>query len=74
MPARMLGPGGVDCEISHRFGEENKTFFIRVWKPLSSIDALKILRGSPKGNVQKEQSRLAVGLRCYTITFKKLHM
>ena len=33
---RALGPNGVDCEIPRRFGEWNKAFIIRVWKPLSS--------------------------------------
>ena len=41
----------VECEIPHQLGigEENETFFIRVWKPLPSRCVLKILRASPKG-------------------------
>ena len=36
------GPQGVDCEIPHRsVGEENETFFKRLWKPLPSRRVLK---------------------------------
>jgi len=34
-------------------GEDNETFFIRVWKPLPSIRVLKTLRGSPKEKTPK---------------------
>ena len=36
-------------------GEENETFFIRVWKSLLSRRVLKTLRGSPKGKTQRGQ-------------------
>ena len=42
-------------------GEENETFFIRVWKPLPSRCVLKTLRGSLKGKAHKGQYLLAVG-------------
>jgi len=42
--------------------QENESFFIRVWKPFSSIRFLKTLRGSSKGKVQKGQYLLAVDL------------
>ena len=45
--------------------EENKAFFIRVWKPLSSRHVLKTLRGSPKGKTQTGQYLLGVGLDHY---------
>ena len=34
---------------SQSFGEENKTFFIRVWKTLPNRRTLKTLKRSPKG-------------------------
>ena len=34
-------PNGVNCEIPHWFGEGNKGFLIRVWKPLPSRCVLK---------------------------------
>ena len=59
MLARTLGSkrggggGGVDCEIP--VGEENETFFIRVWKPLPSRHVLKtegkLERESPKRTI-----------------------
>ena len=52
------------CEIPHWLGR-NKTFFIRVWKPLSSRHVLKTLSGSPKGNTQRAQYLLTVGLGRY---------
>ena len=57
---------GVDCEIPNPVGEENETFFIRLWKPLSSIRVLKTLRGSPKGKAQRGQYRLAMGFIHYS--------
>ena len=41
-------------------GEENETFFIRVWKPLPSRRVLKPLRGSSKGKVQRRQYLLVM--------------
>ena len=42
----------VDIFVRSRIGwEENKTFFIRVWKPLTSRRILKTLRGSPKRTI-----------------------
>ena len=38
------GSKGVDFEIPTSVGEENKAFFIRVWKPLPSRHVLKTLR------------------------------
>ena len=54
VPARTLGPeeGGLRDPTS--IEEENETFFIRVWKPLSSKRILKILRGNPKEKIQRE--------------------
>ena len=52
---------------SHIVGEGNETFYIRVWKPLSSERVLKILKGSSKRNTQREQYLLAVGLGCYIV-------
>ena len=46
-------------------GEDNKIFFIRVWKPLLRRHILKTLRGSSKGKVQRGQYLLAVGLGGY---------
>ena len=43
-------------------GEENETFFIRVWKPLTSKHVLTTFRGSLKG---KGQYLLVVGLDHY---------
>ena len=43
----------------------NETFFIRVWKPLSSKHVLKTLKGSSKGKTQKGQYLLAVDLDYY---------
>ena len=42
------------CEISYPIGEENKTFFIRVWKPLLSRRVLKTLKKSPKGKIKED--------------------
>ena len=39
----------------------DETFFVKVWKSLPSRCVLKILRGSPKGKVQRGQYLLAVG-------------
>ena len=47
-------------------GEENGTFFTRVWKPLPSKRVLKTLRGSPKRKTQRGQYLLAVGLSYYS--------
>ena len=44
---RWAPKGGGLCDPSS-VGEENETFFIRVWKPLPSRRVLKTLRGSPK--------------------------
>ena len=65
VPTRTLVPkrGGLWDPTS--VGNENKTFFIRVWKPLPSIRILKTLRGSPKGKAQRGQYLLAVGLGYY---------
>ena len=39
--ARMLGlEGWVDCDIFILVGEENESFFIRVWKPLLGMHIL----------------------------------
>ena len=46
-------------------GEGSKTFFIRVWKPLPSRHVLKTLSGSSKGEAQRGQYLLAVGLGRY---------
>ena len=51
VPVKTLHPG-VDCWDPTSVGEENKAFFISVWKPLPSWRVLKTL--------------LAVGLGCYT--------
>ena len=32
---------GMDCEIPTSVGEENETFFIKVWKPLPNRRVLK---------------------------------
>ena len=53
----------IEKDIASR--EENETFFIKVWKPLSSRHVLKTLRGSLKGKVQRGQYLLAVGLGGY---------
>ena len=50
---------------SHIVGEENEAFFIRVWKSLPSRHVLKSLKRSPKGNAQRGQYLLAVGLGYY---------
>ena len=39
---------------SHIGWEENKTFFIKVWKPLPYRRVLKTLRETPKGKGQRE--------------------
>ena len=59
MPARTLSPKENGLQDLTSVGEQNKTFFIRVWKSLSSRHVLKTLRRSPKGKA------LAVGLGCY---------
>ena len=46
-------------------GEENKTFFIRVWKSLSSRRVLKTLSESPGGKTYREQYLLVVDLSRY---------
>ena len=46
-------------------GEENETFFIRVWKLLPNKRVSKILRGSSKGKAQRGQYLLVVDLGCY---------
>ena len=51
-------------------GEENETFFIRVWKLLPSKRILRTLRGSPKGKSQRGQYLLGVGLGRYRKTRK----
>ena len=58
--ARMWAPkeGGLWDPTS--VGEENKTFFIRVWKPLPSRSVLK-----PWGKVQRGQYLVVVDLGCY---------
>ena len=55
---------GVDCDVPTLVGEENKTSFIRVWKPSPSRHVLK-----PWGEAQRrrEQYLLAVNLGRYII-------
>jgi len=65
VPARTLGPKGGWIVRSHIGWEEYKTFFIRVWKPLTSRRVLKTSRGSLKGKAQRWQYLLEVGLGCY---------
>ena len=45
------------CEISRPWesGEENETFFRRVWKPFRNRLVLKTLRRNPKGKAQRGQ-------------------
>ena len=55
--SKDAGPrSGVDCEIPPK----NKTYFIRVWKPLSSRRVLKFLR-------ERRQYLLTVGLIRYSL-------
>ena len=35
-------------------GEENETFFIRMWKPLPNVRVLKTLREAPKGKPKED--------------------
>ena len=65
VPVKTLGPQGVWIVRPTLVGEENETFFIRVWKPLPSKRVLKTLRGSPEGKAQRGQYLLAMGLACY---------
>ena len=46
-------------------GEENKTLFIRVWKPLPSKYVLKTLGESIKEKAQRRKYRLVVDLGRY---------
>ena len=43
-------------------GEENKTFFIRVWKPLPRRRVLKILEGKPERESSKKTIFASGGL------------
>ena len=49
--ARTLGPEGGGLWDPTSVGEDNETFFIRVWKPLTSGHVLKTLRESPKRTI-----------------------
>ena len=54
---------GLSCYIKcgiFSVGEENKIFFIKVWKPFPSRRVLKTSRGSLKGKAQRKQYLLAV--------------
>ena len=62
VPARTLGPERDGLGGPTLVGEENETFFMRVWKPLPSRLVLKSLRGSLKGKAQKGQYPLALRL------------
>ena len=48
VPMRTLDPKGGGLWDPTSSGEENETFFIKVWKPLPSKRVLKTLRGSLK--------------------------
>ena len=65
MPARTLGLKEGWIVRSHIDWEENKTFFIMVWKPLPSRHVLKTLRRISEGKAQRGQYLLAVGLGRY---------
>ena len=65
VPKRTLNPEGKWIVRPHMVGEEDETFFIRVWKPLPNIYVLKTSRGSPREKVQTGQYLLAVNLGCY---------
>lgn len=62
----MLGPEGGGLWDLTSVEEENKTFFVRVWKPI----VLKTLRRSLKQKAQKRQYPLQVSgiLVTYSIT------
>ena len=51
--SKDVGPPKRWIVRSMSVGEGNKTFLIRVWKPLSSKHVLKTLSGSPKGKAQR---------------------
>ena len=65
MSATTLDPEGGGLRDPTSVGEENKTIFIRVWKPLFRRGVLKTLRENPEGKAQRRQYLLAVGLSRY---------
>ena len=68
VPASSLVLNGDELWDPTSVGERNEIFFIRIWKPLSSICILKSLRRSPKGKAQREHYLLAASLSCYKFT------
>ena len=59
LPLSKMNSWRLQMWDSTSVGEENKTFFIRVWKSLPNR-RFKNLRGSPKGKGQRGQYMLAV--------------
>ena len=62
MPASLLDPKGVDCEISQLVGEGNETFLIRVWKPIPNGHVLKTVRLTVIRNRPKQTISASGGL------------